>query len=96
MPFRDAILGLHLVSNQSQMRQELEFKRFIDEFGTHYASHTLLGVKLYSEFRFSKNETLHTSENSLKAEYVRYVSSLADAEKIRAYCDITVPLFRTQ
>ena len=48
------------------MRQELEFKRFIDEFGTHYASQTWLGVKLYSEFRFSKNETLEQTENDLK------------------------------
>ena len=43
-PFRDAILGLHLVANKSLPTQDMEFKRFINEFGTHYSSQTYLGT----------------------------------------------------
>ena len=65
-PFRDAILGLHLVANKSLPTQNMEFKRFINEFGTHYSSQTYLGVKVYSEFRYSENETLQHTDEHLK------------------------------
>ena len=66
LPFRDAILGLHMATNKSAYIQEMEFKRFIHEFGTHYSSQTYLGVKMYAEFRYSHNETLEFSDNQLK------------------------------
>ena len=65
-PFRDAILGLYLVTNKSVSIQDVEFKRFINEFGTHYSSQTYLGVKMYSEFRYSENETLQHTDEHLK------------------------------
>ena len=51
-PFLEAIRGLYLASNKSDLEQKFELKRFIDEFGTHYASKTILGVKLLAERRY--------------------------------------------
>ena len=44
-PFINAIKALHLVSQNENLRI-LEFKRFINEFGTHYASTSEMGTKL--------------------------------------------------
>ena len=43
LSFIGAVKGLHLVSNETREKQNAEFKRFINEFGTHYAQQTILG-----------------------------------------------------
>ena len=48
LSFVGAVKGLHLVSNETREKQNAEFKRFINEFGTHYAQQTILGKK-YAE-----------------------------------------------
>ena len=55
-----------MATNKSAYIQEMEFKRFIHEFGTHYSSQTYLGVKMYAEFRFSYNETKQFTDNHLQ------------------------------
>ena len=59
-PFLEAIKGLNLASNKSILEQKFELKRFIDEFGTHYSSSTIMGVKLLTERRYSFNERGHS------------------------------------
>ena len=59
-PFLEAIKGLNLASNKSILEQKFELKRFIDEFGTHYPSSTIMGVKLLTERRYSFNERGHS------------------------------------
>ena len=51
-PFVDAVKALYLVSTNENLRI-LEFKRFINEFGTHYASTSEMGTKLSIERRYS-------------------------------------------
>ena len=43
LPFIGAVKGLYLVINETKEKQDLELKRFINEFGTHYAQQTILG-----------------------------------------------------
>ena len=43
LSFIEAVKGLHFVSNDTKDRQNLELKRFINEFGTHYSQQTILG-----------------------------------------------------
>ena len=45
-PFVNAVKALHLVSDKDENMRILEFKRFINEFGTHYASTSEMGTKL--------------------------------------------------
>lgn len=54
------------VSNETEAKKKFEFQRFINEFGTHYASRTILGVKIYSERRYSQSEKLNSSDRELK------------------------------
>lgn len=63
--FMEAIKGLYLVSNESQTVQDFEFRRFINEFGTHYASRTVLGVRLYAERRYSSSEKSLANDQDL-------------------------------
>lgn len=58
--------GLHLASKKSELIQNSEIKRFIDEFGTHYATSTVLGVKLHAERRYSFQERSSNSDEDLK------------------------------
>ena len=43
LSFIEAVKGLHFVSNETIEQQNLELKRFINEFGTHYSQQTILG-----------------------------------------------------
>ena len=45
--FIEAVKGLHLVSNETMMKQNSELKRFVNEFGTHYAQQTVLGKSFF-------------------------------------------------
>ena len=64
--FIEAVKGLHMASNQSNLKQNLEFRRFINEFGTHYAKRTILGVRLYSERRYSMEESENLNDEDMK------------------------------
>lgn len=64
--FIEAVKGLNLASNHSSLKKDLEFKRFVNEFGTHYQKSTILGVKLYSERRYSQKETEAVDDEDLK------------------------------
>ena len=55
-----------MASGKSELIQNNELKRFIDEFGTHYATSTLLGVKLHAERRYSFQERSSNSDEDLK------------------------------
>ena len=46
-PFIDAVKALHWATEKDDATTKLiEFKRFINEFGTHYASTSEMGTKL--------------------------------------------------
>ncbi len=66
LPFLDALRGLEAVSTKSGYHQLVEFRRFIDEFGTHYSKRTILGVRLLSERRYTANERDISSDSELK------------------------------
>jgi hypothetical protein len=51
-PFIEAVKAL--AKAQSKEDRLIEFKRFIDEFGTHYASTTEMGTKLAIERRYTR------------------------------------------
>lgn len=63
-PFIDAIKALHLADDE-ELRL-IEFKRFVNEFGTHYASTSEMGTKLTIERRYSAKERAGSDENDLK------------------------------
>ena len=44
--FLDAAIALDQASDFSEERQKEEFVSFVNEFGTHYASITMLGARL--------------------------------------------------
>ena len=46
-PFIDAVKALHWATEKDDATTKLiEFKRFVNEFGTHYASTSEMGTKL--------------------------------------------------
>jgi hypothetical protein len=66
MPFIDAVKGLQIAATENDTLKEIEFKRFIDEFGTHYAKTTILGVRLLSERRYDTKERANYQDKELK------------------------------
>ena len=66
-PFIDTVVALNeAILNGSAQRQLQEFKRFVNEFGTHYASTSELGTKLTIERRYTSQERRGVKEKSLK------------------------------
>ena len=65
-PFIDAVKALQLASDDNEAQKLVEFKRFVNEFGTHYASTSEMGTKLCIERRYSSKERAHSSQNDLK------------------------------
>ena len=53
-PFIDSVKALHH-ANGTEARRE-EFKRFVNEFGTHYAATTEMGTKLSIERRYVETD----------------------------------------
>ena len=45
--------------------QRREFVHFVTQYGTHFASKTLMGVKLYSERRYSSKEKGNNTDDDL-------------------------------
>ena len=51
-PFIDAVKALHWATEKDDATTKLiEFKRFVNEFGTHYASTSEMGTKLRLHIR---------------------------------------------
>jgi hypothetical protein len=63
-PFIDAVKALYIAETEDLRFNE--FKRFIDEFGTHYSSTSEMGTKLTIERRYSAKERASTDKNDLK------------------------------
>jgi len=54
-PFIDAVRALSKARGRD--RKIEEFKRFVNEFGTHYSSTTEMGTRLSIERRYTKDVT---------------------------------------
>ena len=56
--FIDAVADLNDVTNEDDEAKRREFIDFVNEFGTHYSSVTLLGAKMarYLRFEYSAQE----------------------------------------
>ena len=66
-PFIDTVIALNeAILSGSLPHQLQEFKRFVNEFGTHYASSTELGTKLTIERRYTAQERRGVKEKELK------------------------------
>ena len=66
-PFIDTVIALNeAILSGSLSHQLQEFKRFVNEFGTHYASTTELGTKLTIERRYTAQERRGVKEEELK------------------------------
>ena len=66
-PFIESVRALNeVIINGSRSRQIQEFKRFVNEFGTHYASTTELGTKLTIERRYTMQERRGATDKALK------------------------------
>ena len=66
-PFIDAVRALNEVIAKGSLRQQVaEFRRFVNEFGTHYASSTELGTKLTIERRYTLHERQGVKNKALK------------------------------
>ena len=66
-PFIDTVISMNeAIVNGTLAHQLHEFKRFVNEFGTHYASSTELGTKLSIERRYSSQERRGVKDRELK------------------------------
>ena len=65
-PFIDAVKALHLATKDPDMRI-IEFKRFVNEFGTHFSSKSEMGTKLTIERRYSQKERADVNKSELKS-----------------------------
>ena len=51
---------------KEQSEKDQAFKRFVNQFGTHFVEETQLGAKIYYERRFTKRSTSVTTGNTRK------------------------------
>ena len=66
-PFIDSAKSLQdVIKDGDRSEQIREFKRFVNEFGTHYSSAAEMGTKLSIERRYSASERSGTDDNELK------------------------------
>ncbi len=66
-PFVDSVKALHAVTAAPSASKRVdEFKRFVNEFGTHYASTTEMGTRLSIETRYTKQERASATVEELK------------------------------
>ena len=66
-PFLDAVEALHWATEKDDETSKLiEFKRFVNEFGTHYSTTSQMGTKLSIERRYTAQERASSSQNDLK------------------------------
>ena len=75
--FVEAVSALEKVSDSNPGNRILEFKNFVENFGTHFSRTTILGVRIVSERRFSAKERANRDDEELKvSELVSKVASL--------------------
>ena len=66
-PFIDTVKALNNTILKGSLPQQVhEFRRLVNEFGTHYASSTELGTKLTVERRYTRHERQGVNDKSLK------------------------------
>ena len=66
-PFIDSIKSLNSVIKSEDTDAQLrEFKRFVNEFGTHYSSAAEMGTRISIERRYSASERSGAEDNELK------------------------------
>ena len=63
-PFIDSVKALALAKSDADRLSE--FRRFVNEFGTHYASTSEMGTKLSVERRYSAKERNSAGMDELK------------------------------
>ena len=66
-PFLDSVKSMHsVIKNGDTNAQVREFKRFVNEFGTHYSSAAEMGTRISIERRYSATERSGAEDNELK------------------------------
>ena len=66
-PFIDSVEALNEVILKGSLKQQVqEFRRFVNEFGTHYASTSELGTRLTTERRYTLQERKGVKDKALK------------------------------
>ena len=66
-PFLDSVKSIHSVIRNGDEEAKLrEFKRFVNEFGTHYSSAAEMGTRISIERRYSAAERSGAEDNELK------------------------------
>ena len=66
-PFLDSVKSMHsVIKNGDTNDQVREFKRFVNEFGTHYSSAAEMGTRISIERRYSATERSGAEDNELK------------------------------
>ena len=63
--FLDSVLALQKAADLGPLEQIKTFKQFVDDFGTHFAKTTWMGVKLYAERRYSAEESESHDDKTL-------------------------------
>ena len=66
-PFLDSVKSMHSVIKIGDTNAKVrEFKRFVNEFGTHYSSAAEMGTRISIERRYSATERSGAEDNELK------------------------------
>ena len=66
-PFIDSVKSIYsVIQNGDKEAQVQEFKRFVNEFGTHYSSAAEMGTRISIERRYSASERSGSEDNELK------------------------------
>ena len=54
LQFLDAAVALTNAADKDPIQQDMIFRDFVKEFGTHFSKNTWMGVKVYAERRYSQ------------------------------------------
>ena len=54
LQFLDAAVALTNAADKDPIQQDMIFRDFVKEFGTHFSQNTWMGVKVYAERRYSQ------------------------------------------
>ena len=63
--FIESVKSLEAHAEKSEVLKKIEFKRFINEFGTHYATTSKLGTRMTMERRYTARERTSTDKNDV-------------------------------
>jgi hypothetical protein len=64
------VAALEQVADKGPDDQKIEFKNFVNNFGTHFASTSHMGVRMISERRYSAKERANYDDAELKVKNV--------------------------